>query len=144
MKLRGLAPAGGLHMDNGTAFRDAMTQRTRAFALRVYKLCSSLPNSPEALHMRDQLFRCATSVAANYRASGRAKSDKDYLNKLKICEEEADESAFWMDMLVACELVRSPKIEALMQEANELTAIITASCITKRRNMKQSGGRQPA
>ena len=131
-------------MDNGTAFRDVMTQRTRAFALRVYKLCSSLPNSPEALHMRDQLFRCATSVAANYRASGRAKSDKDYLNKLKICEEEADESAFWMDMLVECELVRSPKIEALMQEANELTAIITASCITKRRNMKQSSGRQPA
>ena len=131
-------------MDNGTVFMDVLTQRTRAFALRVYKLCSSLLNSPEALHMRDQLFRCATSVAANYRASGRAKSDKDYLNKLKICEEEADESAFWMDMLVACELVRSPKIEALMQEANELTAIITASCITKRRNMKQSSGRQPA
>ena len=97
-----------------TGFGADMVERTRAFALRVYKLCSSLPNSPESWHMRDQLFRCATSVAANYRASGRAKSDKDYLNKLKICEEEADESAFWMDMLVACELVRSPKIEALM------------------------------
>ena len=131
-------------MDNGTEFRAQMTERTRAFALRVYKLCRSLPNTPEAWHMRDQLFRCATSVAANYRASGRAKSDKDYLCKLKICEEEADESEFWMDMLVACELVRNQKVEALMKEAKELTAIITASCITKRRNMEKSGGREPA
>ena len=128
-------------MENGVAFRETMTQRTRAFALRVFKLCSSLPNTPEALHMRDQLFRCATSVAANYRASGRAKSDKDYLNKLKICEEEADETVFWMDMLVACELVRAQKIEAWMREADERTAIITTACITTRRNMKKSGGR---
>ena len=91
--------------------------------------------------MRDQLFRCATSVAANYRASGRAKSDRDYLNKLKICEEESDEAEFWMDMLVASDLVPKHKIEALMKEASELTAIITASCITKRRNMENSGGR---
>ena len=118
-----------------------MTQRTRAFALRVFKLCSTLPNTPESLHMRDQLFRCATSVAANYRASGRAKSDRDYLNKLKICEEEADEAGFWMDLIVACELVRVSKIEALMKEADELTAIITSACITKRRNMENSGGR---
>ena len=131
-------------MENGIAFREAMTQRTREFALRVYKLCSALPHTPESMHMRDQLFRCATSVAANYRASGRAKSDKDYLNKLKICEEEADEAEFWMDMLVSCELIRFQKIEALMKEAAELTAIITASCITKRRNMEQSGGREPA
>ena len=131
-------------MENGIVFRDAMTQRTRAFALRVYKLCGALPHTPESMHMRDQLFRCATSVAANYRASGRAKSDRDYLNKLKICEEEADEAVFWMDMLEACELVRKHKIEALMQEANELTAIITASCITKRRNMIKNGGREPA
>lgn len=94
--------------------------------------------------MRDQLFRCATSVAANYRASGRAKSDKDYLNKLKVCEEEADEAEFWMDMLVSCEIVRLEMLESLMKEAAELTAIITASCITKRRNMEKSGGREPA
>lgn len=131
-------------MNNGLDFRETLTQRTRAFALRVFKLCSSLPGTPESLHMRDQLFRCATSVAANYRASGRAKSDKDYLNKLKICEEESDEAEFWMDMLVACELVKRHKIEALMKEANELTAIITTSCITKRRNMKKSGGCKPA
>ena len=131
-------------MNNGMDFREKLPQRTRAFALRVFKLCSSLPSTPESLHMRDQLFRCATSVAANYRASGRAKSDKDYLNKLKICEEESDEAEFWMDMLAACELVKRHKIESLMKEANELTAIITASCITKRRNMKKSGGCQSA
>ena len=127
-----------------SGFGADMVERTRAFALRVFKLCSSLPNSPESWHMRDQLFRCATSVAANYRAALRAKSDKDYLNKLKICEEEPDESDFWMDMLAACELVKRYKVEPLMKEANELTAIITTSIVTKRRNMKKSGGRKPA
>lgn len=131
-------------MDNGTAFRESMTQRARVFALRVFKLCSSLPGTPEYLHMRDQLFRCATSVAAKYRASGRAKSDKDYLNKLKICEGESEEAEFWMDMLVACELVNRHKIEALMKEVNELTAVITTSCIIKHCNMKEPGGRQVA
>ena len=127
-----------------SGFGADMVERTRAFALRVFKLCSSLPNSPESWHMRDQLFRCATSVAANYRAALRAKSDKDYLNKLKICEEESDESDFWMDMLAACELVKRYKVEPLMKEANELTEIITTSIVTKRRNMKKSGGRKPA
>ena len=127
-----------------SGFGADMVERTRAFALRVFKLCSSLPNTPESWHMRDQLFRCATSVAANYRDALRAKSDRDYLNKLKICEEESDESDFWMDLLVACELVKQYKVEPLMKEANELTAIITASIVTKRRNMKKSGGLKPA
>ena len=127
-----------------SGFGADMVERTRAFVLRVFKLCSSLPNTPESWHMRDQLFRCATSVAANYRAALRAKSDRDYLNKLKICEEESDESDFWMDLLVACELVKQYKVEPLMKEANELTAIITASIVTKRRNMKKSGGLKPA
>ena len=121
-----------------TGFGADMVERTRAFALRVYKPCSSLPNSPESWHMRDQLFRCATSVAANYRAALRAKSDRDYLNKLKICEEESDESEFWMDLLVACDLVKLQKVENLMKEANELTAIIASSILTKRRNMKEA------
>ena len=127
-----------------SGFGADMVERTRSFALRVFKLCSSLPNTPESRHMRDQLFRCATSVAANYRAALRAKSDRDYLNKLKICEEESDESDFWMDLLVSCELVKLHKVEPLMKEANELTAIITTSIVTKRQNMKKFGGQQPA
>ena len=123
---------------SGVEFRESMIARTRAFALRVFKLCSSLPHTPEAAHIRSQLFRCASSVAANYRAAHRAKSDKDYLNKLKICEEEADESYFWMDMLVACDLINQQKIESLMHEANELTAIISACCITKRRHIEDN------
>ena len=94
-------------------FGQEMTERSRAFALRVYRLCRSLPRNPEAYHMRDQLFRCATSVAANYRAALRAKSDRDYLSKLKICEEDSDESGFWMEMLVACNLVPMNKIESV-------------------------------
>ena len=123
---------------NGAKFRRDMSIRTKTFALRVFKLCSSLPNTQEARHIRDQLFRCATSVAANYRAAHRAKSDRDYLNKLKVCEEECDESWFWMDFLVACELMDAPLVTPLMQEAHELTAIITACCITKRRNISSN------
>ena len=119
-------------------FRVKMMTRTRSFTLRVFELCKSLPFSPEANHMRDQLFRCSSSVAANFRASQRAKSDRDYLNKLKICEEEADESWFWMDMLEACNLVSAHKISALKKEANELTAIITACCIKKRQNIRKT------
>lgn len=131
-------------MTVGAGFGQEMTECTRAFALRVYRLCSSLPKNPEAYHMRDQLFRCATSVAANYRAALRAKSDRDYLHKLKICEEEADESGFWMEMLVGCDMVPLHKREALIRESGELTAIITASCISKRRNMRKLVGREPA
>lgn len=123
---------------NGAKFRRDMSLRTKTFALRVFKLCSSLPNTQEARHIRDQLFRCATSVAANYRAAHRAKSDRDYLNKLKVCEEECDEAWFWMDFLVACELMEAHLVESLMKEANELTAIITACCITKRRNISSN------
>ncbi len=123
---------------NGSDFRANMIQRTRKFALRVYDLCTTLPSTTEARHMRDQLFRCATSVAANYRAAHRAKSDRDYLNKLKICEEESDEAWFWMDMIVGCGLLSAHQAGLLMQEANELTAIISACCITKRRNIAKN------
>lgn len=126
------------HNGNGARFRNDMITRTRNFALRVFKLCSSLPNTTEARHIRDQLFRCATSVAANYRAAHRAKSDRDYLNKLKVCEEECDESWFWMDFLVACDLINGTLVSPLMQEAHELTAILTACCITKRRNIEKN------
>jgi four helix bundle protein len=127
--------------NNGTAFREAMMNRTRCFAQRVYRLCSSLPHTQEASHMRDQLFRCATSVAANYRAAHRAKSDRDYLNKLKICEEESDESIFWIEMIVFCGLIAAEKTESLLQEANEITAIIASSCITKRKHIEENKNR---
>ena len=91
--------------------------------------------------MRDQLFRCATSVAANYRAAHRAKSDRDYLNKLKICEEEADESVFWIEMILFCGLIAGEKTINQLQEANEITAIIATSCITKRKHIEENKNR---
>ena len=123
-------------MQSGENFRAQMIARTKIFALRIYNLCSSLPNTIEAKHIRSQLFRCATSVAANYRAAHRAKSDKDYLNKLKICEEESDESCFWLDMCVECHFVSAKQVADLMNEAEEITSIIVTSCITKRRNIE--------
>ena len=123
-------------MQSREKFRQQMMARTKSFALRVYNLCNSLPNTIEAKHIRNQLFRCATSVAANYRAAHRAKSDKDYLNKLKICEEESDETCFWLDMCVECRFINLKQVADLMREAEEITSIIVTSCITKRRNIE--------
>lgn len=123
-------------MQSRENFRQQMMARTKSFALRVYNLCNSLPNTIEAKHIRNQLFRCATSVAANYRAAHRAKSDKDYLNKLKICEEESDETCFWLDMCVECRFISLKQVADLMREAEEITSIIVTSCITKRRNIE--------
>ncbi len=129
-------------MQNRESFRQQMMTRTKNFALRVYNLCGSLPGTIEAKHIRNQLFRCATSVAANYRAAHRAKSDKDYLNKLKICEEESDETCFWLDMCVECRLISFKQISDLMREAEEITSIIVTSCITKRRNIEAKKSEQ--
>jgi len=104
-----------------------MKQRTKAFALRVIKLVGSLSNDLVSRRLGDQLLRSGTSVAANYRAVCRARSKADFISKLGIVEEEADESALWMELLVESGLVLQPRLEKLLDEANQLTAIIVAS-----------------
>ena len=104
-----------------------MKQRTKAFALRVIKLSSSLSKDFVARRLGDQLLRSGTSVAANYRAACRARSKADFVNKLGIVEEEADESALWMELLVESGLVPARRLEKLIDEANQLTAIFVAS-----------------
>jgi len=95
-----------------------LKQRTKAFALRVIKLVNSLSK---------ELVRSGTSVAANYRSACRARSKADFVNKLGIVEEEADESALWMELLIESGFVPKRRLEKLLQEANELTAIMVAS-----------------
>lgn len=108
--------------------------RTKKFALRILKVVRSLPKTREADVIGKQLLRCGTSVAANYRAACRAKSQADFISKITIVEEESDESAFWMELIIDAEILKKNLVEDLLKEANELTAIFTASGKTARTN----------
>ena len=122
---------GRYHLD--TMDHEAMKARTKAFALRVVKLTESLPSTRAADVIGKQLLRSATSVGANYRASRRGKSRADFIHKLTIVEEEADESAYWLELLVESGIVPQAKLTDLMRECDEITAIIVASIRTAKR-----------
>lgn len=107
--------------------REEMKERTKAYANRVVKLCSALPNNWVAQTLGKQLLRSGTSVGANYRSVCRAKSTLDFINKLRIVEEECDESLFWMELLVDNEIIKSSRLAGLMKEANEILSITVAS-----------------
>ena len=112
--------------------REEMKNRTKAYANRVVKLCSALPNNWVAQTLGKQLLRSGASTGANYRAVSRAKSNSDFINKLRIVEEECDESLFWIELLVDNNLVKTHRLNALMQEANEILAIVVSSAKTAR------------
>jgi four helix bundle protein len=107
--------------------------RTKKFGVRVIKLVSALPRglAPEVIGR--QLLRSGTSVGANYRAACRGRSPADVISRLSIVEEEADESLFWMELLIAARLMPEKKLVSLMQEGNELIAMVVASIKTLRR-----------
>ena len=100
--------------------------RTKSFAIDTFKLCNGIPKNPTNWTISDQLRRSSSSVAANFRASKRAKSSKDYSYKINVVEEEADESLFWLELLSEFNQEKKIEIELLMKEANELTAIFTS------------------
>jgi four helix bundle protein len=106
---------------------DDLKRRTKNFALRIAKLVESLPNNQTARVIGNQLLRCGTAVAANYRASCRAKSKADFIAKMGIVEEETDESAFWIEMLIETNLVAD-----LHNEAEQLTKNFVSSINTTR------------
>jgi len=112
--------------------REEMKSRTKAYANRIVKLCSALPRTWVAQTLGKQLLRAGTSVGANYRAVCRAKSGPDFINKLRIVEEECDESLFWMELLVENHLMTESRLKDLMQEANEILSIIVSSAKTAR------------
>ena len=109
-----------------------MKIRTKTYANRIVKLCSALPENWIARTLGKQLLRSGTSVGANYRAVCRAKSNLDFINKLRIVEEECDESLFWMELLVDNNLVKAGRQDELMKEADELLAIVVSSAKTAR------------
>ncbi len=111
-----------------------LQRRTRIFALAVIRLSGELPSTHAAQVIGKQLLRCGTSVGANYRAACHAKSTADFLSKLKICEEEADESCYWLDLLKASKITPPHRLDGLMDEAGQLAAIFAAGCKTTREN----------
>ena len=98
---------------------DELRRRTKQFAIGIVRLCRSLPPMPEARIISNQLLRCGTSVGANYRAVCRARSRADFISKIGIVVEEADESVFWLELMVETGIVPVQRISALVGEANE-------------------------
>jgi len=113
-----------------------LIQRTKAFSVRVVKLCAALPNTPIGRLIQNQLLRAGTSVGSNYRAACRGRSAKEFIAKLGIVEEEADESAYWLEMTVDCGVMRKARVDALRAEAEELTKIMASSRKTASRRCR--------
>lgn len=109
-----------------------LRNRTKSFALRILKLCDSLPARRSSNVIANQLLRSGMSVAANYRAAGRARSKAEFTAKLGVVVEEADETVFWLEMLFDGSIVTPKRLEPLLREANELLAIFSASRTTAR------------
>ena len=109
-----------------------MKQRTKAFALRIVKLVETLPRCRTTEVVGKQLLRCGTSVGANYRAACRSRSPADFSSRMGMVEEEADETIYWMELLVEAGLVQALELEPLQKEADELVAITVASINTAR------------
>jgi four helix bundle protein len=112
--------------------KDELKQRTKAFALRVMTLVDHLPNSGKGRVLGDQLLRSGTSVGANYRAACRARSTAEFVSKLGNVLEEADESGYWMELIIEGGLIPAKRVQPLLTEANELTAIFFSSRRTTR------------
>src|SRR3989442_310971 len=126
------AEVGTRNSNGGVVAVVDLKQRTQAFAVRTIRLVQTLPRSRASDVIGHQLLRSGTSVAANYRAARRARSRKEFLAKMGIVEEEADESAFWLALLVDADLLPASEVVDLKDEAQQLVAITVASIRTAR------------
>ena len=117
---------------------EEMKNRTKQFALRVIRLVESLPNTKTANVIGNQLLRSGTSVGANYRAVCRAKSTADFINKLAIVEEEADESIYWIELLVESNQIQQNLVTNLLDENDQILSIVVSAIKTskEKRNPK--------
>lgn len=113
--------------------KDELRVRTKAFALRVINLVESLPNNGTGRVIKDQMLRAGTSVGANYRAAKRAKSTPDFISKMGTVEEEADETMYWMELIVEAGVMNESLVSDLYREADEILAMTVASIKTARR-----------
>jgi len=112
--------------------QEEIKRRTKQIGIEIIRLIDTLPNKPATWVISKQIVRSATSIGANYRASCRAKSTLDFVNKLKIVEEETDETLFWLEILEDSSIIHSDNIKNIKKELNEILAIIVASINTMR------------
>jgi four helix bundle protein len=117
---------------------DELKKRTKQFSLRVLKLVAALPNTVAGRAIGGQLVRSGTSVGANYRAACRGRSKAEFVAKMGTCEEEADEKAYWMEVIIEGELLKPTQVESLLHEAEELTRIFAQSRISASRSLTRA------
>jgi four helix bundle protein len=113
-----------------------LKKRLKLFALRIIRLSEKLPNNNAGDTIGRQIIRSGTSPGANYRSACLGKSDRDFLNKLKMVEEELDETAYWIELLIESGQVKEQLLDGLLKENNELMKIIVSSITTMKKKMK--------
>ncbi|MCX5867483.1 MAG: four helix bundle protein [Proteobacteria bacterium] len=114
---------------------EELKKRTKKYAIEIIKLVQSLPKDMVAEVIGKQLLRSGTSVGANYRSACRARSKADFISKMKIVEEEADESLYWLELLEEAEIFKNESLAKIMKETTELLSIAVASVQTARKHL---------
>ena len=110
-----------------TSRTDALKTRTKDFAIRIFRLVDALPKSVQGRAVLNQIIRSGTSMAANYRAACRARSRAEFIAKIGVVEEEADETLFWLELIIETGLLPLTKLKPLLREADEIVSIMAAS-----------------
>jgi four helix bundle protein len=118
--------------------KDEFKKRTKSFAINIGKFCKTLPYDPVTKHYIAQIIRCSSSVGANYRAACRAKSKADFINKMRIVEEEGDESMFFLELIYEFHPEKKDEIKLLYKEANEILSMTISSINTALKSAEQS------
>ncbi len=114
-----------IYMDN-KEFSKQLENRTKEFAINIIRLSSNLTNTTENKVIKNQITKSGTSIGANYREANRSRSKADFSNKIKICESEANETVYWLEIISDMNLVDSEKIQLTLSEAKEILAIFTS------------------
>ena len=130
-------PRKGEKKTNNSDQNTDLKKRTKEYALRIIEFVNTLPRGRTPDVIGRQLLRAGTSVGANYRSSCRARSVADFIAKMGIVEEEADECLYWMELLIEAGIVRPETVQSLMEEGDELLAITVASINTAKRSRKR-------
>ena len=111
---------------NNKEFSKKLEQRTRKFAVKIIRLSTTLPNTAEGIVIRNQITKSGTSIGANYRGANRARSKADFKNRIKICESEASETQYWLEVIVEAKWLSRKKVESEYDEFSELLAIFAS------------------
>ena len=113
-------------------FAKGLEERTKKFAVSIIRLAALLPSTPEGSVIRYQITKSGTSIGANYRESNRARSKADFNSKIRICESEASETLYWLEIITDFDWINNQKVESVLKEAKELLAIFTSIGKTSR------------